>query len=496
MDIPRSLSDLLASARKRCIAHLMADQSAFATMIAMAGVILLLVAGTQILNWYWVVLLAAGSLGVGLYRFRKSVPSQYELAQEIDQRLNLADTLSTATYFSTHEGNGDPAVREQQQRGAEKLAQSVDLNKGVPFSRPRFAYPALGLALVACALFAVRYAATGTLDLQPSLVKIAFDTFFGSNPTVAKNIQPKQTKNGDAKETDPDNPNSDLKGDDAKPDEPPTVDEPEPADKNGKKADSKDGSDRPPEEAKDKEGQEGQNHESDDPGADGNKSPQSDNAKNSNPQNGKQDGQQGDQSSSMFSKLRDAVENMLNNMRPGQQGQKQSSNQQKGDQAKGDQQNGARSESQAKSGGAGQPEKGDKGQESDSQGQEGKDDATSKSASDNSKSGIGSQDGDKKVREAAELAAMGKISELLGKRSATVTGEMVVEVGSGKQQLKTPLSVKQAQHAEAGGEINRDEVPLIYQQFVQQYFEEVRKAPPAAAKDPAAVPAAAGNGRQ
>jgi hypothetical protein len=76
-------------------------------------------------------------------------------------------------------------------------------------------------------------------------------------------------------------------------------------------------------------------------------------------------------------------------------------------------------------------------------------------------------------------AAMGKISELLGKRAQNVTGEVMVEVGSGKQQLKTPLAQRNATHNEAGGEIHRDEVPLMYQQFVQQYFEEIRKGPPA-----------------
>ena len=98
------------------------------------------------------------------------------------------------------------------------------------------------------------------------------------------------------------------------------------------------------------------------------------------------------------------------------------------------------------------------------------------------KSGIGKQDGDKTAREAEQQAAMGKISEIIGKRAANVSGEVMVEVSSGKQQLKTQYSQRDAKHAEAGGEINRDEVPLAYQQYVQQYFEEIRKEPPAKAK--------------
>src|SRR3984893_18230799 len=70
------------------------------------------------------------------------------------------------------------------------------------------------------------------------------------------------------------------------------------------------------------------------------------------------------------------------------------------------------------------------------------------------KSGIGKQDGDKSAREAAELAAMGKISEIIGKRAANVSGEVMVEVASGKQQLKTQYSQRTAEHSEAGSEIN------------------------------------------
>ena len=106
---------------------------------------------------------------------------------------------------------------------------------------------------------------------------------------------------------------------------------------------------------------------------------------------------------------------------------------------------------------------------------------------------MGKQDGDKSVREAEQLAAMGKISEIIGKRAANVSGEVMVEVASGKQQLKTQYSQRKATHGEAGGEINRDEVPLAYQQYVQQYFEEVRKLPAASKTKSDAKPKSSGN---
>jgi hypothetical protein len=55
-------------------------------------------------------------------------------------------------------------------------------------------------------------------------------------------------------------------------------------------------------------------------------------------------------------------------------------------------------------------------------------------------------------------------------------------VSGGKQQLRTQYTKSGAQHAEGGGEIRRDEIPLHHQDYVQQYFEEVRKAAPAAKK--------------
>ena len=92
-------------------------------------------------------------------------------------------------------------------------------------------------------------------------------------------------------------------------------------------------------------------------------------------------------------------------------------------------------------------------------------------------SGIGRQDGDKDVKLAEQLAAMGKLSEIIGKRSANVSGEVTVEVQSNSQQLQTPYSRRSGTRGEAATEIGRDEVPTALQAYVQQYFEQVRKQP-------------------
>jgi hypothetical protein len=79
------------------------------------------------------------------------------------------------------------------------------------------------------------------------------------------------------------------------------------------------------------------------------------------------------------------------------------------------------------------------------------------------------------VKLAEQMAAMGKLSEIIGKRSANVTGEAMVEVKNTSQQLSTRYEAKRAAHGESGTEISRDEVPVALQGYVQQYFEQVRK---------------------
>jgi hypothetical protein len=86
---------------------------------------------------------------------------------------------------------------------------------------------------------------------------------------------------------------------------------------------------------------------------------------------------------------------------------------------------------------------------------------------------------------------MGKISEILGKRSANISGEATVEVQSTSQQLHTPYAQKGAQHTQGGAEISRDEVPVSLQPYVQQYFEQLRKQ-----ESQAPAPAPAGSGSQ
>src|SRR5207302_10573061 len=149
----------------------------------------------------------------------------------------------------------------------------------------------------------------------------------------------------------------------------------------------------------------------------------------------------------------------LSKVKPQQQGNQQSSQEQQQNQGKpqqGSKQQNSK-EGTPQQGQQGDAQDGEDGQEAKNaensqQGKwQGKSDSTQSSKQPGS--GIGSQDGDKNIKTAEQLAAMGKITEILGKRSANLTGEATVEVQSTSQQLRTPYANKAGQHTQAGTEI-------------------------------------------
>lgn len=485
----------------RQVRHLFFHQASFAASLGLGGAVLLLILGTQILNWYWPVLLFVVSLAAGAYRVRNKVLSRYQVAQSIDQQLGFHDSLSTAIYFGEHPDRvlASREFVEHQKEAAEGLARSADVERGLPFFTPRTLYVNVALAAIVCSMFGVRYGINHSLDLRPSLVRIGFDGFLGQSRDVAdakrmRGPRPFDQDNRDKQmaadpwEAKPDDPNAapDAALDAA---DEPEVSNPDAAAPDGAAKSKATGAETPPpgEDPLDSSDKGDKSQAGSDSG-DSN-SPQG-NSQNDKEQTGmKNSGQSGaaGENSSLSEKMRDALSNLLAKLKPnkndGKQGSSQSQSGSQSSQQKSQSSDSNSSQSQSKQqadGDASAQSQGDQqsqnGSQQSAQGKsEGK--SSDKPNSPDGKSGIGKQDGDKSAREAAELAAMGKISEIIGKRAANVSGEVMVEVASGKQQLKTQYSQRNAEHSEAGSEINRDEVPLAYQQYVQQYFEEIRKMP-------------------
>ena len=114
-----TLQTLLESARRRWLLQLSTNQLMMACAIVFGGAILLLLIGTQILDWFWLAILFAASFGYGLWTILRNQPSYYQIAQLIDDRLQLHDTLSTAFHFSSSTEPVSQRVREAQARLAE-----------------------------------------------------------------------------------------------------------------------------------------------------------------------------------------------------------------------------------------------------------------------------------------------------------------------------------------------------------------------------------------
>jgi hypothetical protein len=463
----------------------------------MAGVILLLIAGTQILDWPFLVVIMGGTLALGTFRTLRRVPTPYAIAQLVDRRLLLADTLSTALFFADGGTKISASMREGQRAQAEQVAARANVERAMPFAMPRAVYSLAALGLVASGLFALRYGMSRTLDLRAPLARIMMETF-GPAPQEA-------ALRKDARKPRPDGPKpiglSLPEGESPSPQPldpaadsaldtvgvPNAVNDPLSQSQNNSKAKTESASMEKADGAQgDSEASEGADASSGESLSD---SPQG--AKNGKQTDAASQGSpsqsNSDQNSSLVSKLRDAMSNLLSKMR--QQnggGSQQQSNavqtaQKPGAQRTG-KQNGASGEGQQQANGQQSSEmdgqqasaEGKNGQNSQAQG--GGHSADQKGANQPG-SGIGRQDGNKDTKIAEQIAAMGKISEIIGKRSASVTGEITVEVPSSQQKLQTPYSQTNATHADAGGEISRDEVPVIFQQYVQQYFEQIRKQP-------------------
>jgi hypothetical protein len=203
-----------------------------------------------------------------------------------------------------------------------------------------------------------------------------------------------------------------------------------------------------------------------------------------------QAGKEGKSSDGLVNRMKDALSSLAAKMQPNQnqQGQQGQAKDDKATKEKAAGQQQASSNNKDQQGSQQQDGKGqqsDQNQTAEGQGQgqtaekaesaQGQSSDQSPQKGADAHSGVGRQDGDKGIKDAEQLKAMGKLADLIGKRSAQLTGEMTVETSSGKQQLRTQYSQKLGEHSDSGGEINRNEVPPIFQRYVREYMEEVRK---------------------
>ena len=490
---------LVSRARRRFLHNELIAQGANAASAALMAFILLLLLGTQILDWRWIVLIAALAAAAGLYCARKRLPSRYAVAQAVDHRLGLADTISTALYFNREPAppGPSPAIRALQMEQAGRMAESADVRAAVPYAMPRAVYLVGVLLLIAGSLFALRYGLSSRLDLKPTLASLLpYHLPWQQRTELAKNMGRRPPQLPDPRDDEGAalaNPNQDPAGD---PDPTANDNADGQGDPNAEKSAASKGQAKPG----DKGGpagdadREAQAEQGNDPRGGENAGQQGNNKQDSKQASaGKQEQGNNGESGSLMNKVKDLFQNLLSSVKPPQtnpSNQQQNSdpnNQQGKAQQNAGKQEQAKNGQQQNNGNPGDSEEGQNGEQAKSpQDPQGKGNGKSDSqqASKRPGSGIGNQNGDKTIKQAEDLAAMGKITELFGKRSASITGEATVEVQATSQQLHTPYAPRGAEHSQNGAEISRDEIPVAIEPYVQQYFEQVRKqaTPPPVAK--------------
>lgn len=482
----------------------MLSQGANALCAALLALIVLLVAGADVLGWRWLAAIPAAALAAGAWRAWRRVPAKYVAAQLVDRRLGLADALSTAVHFEKASAAGSDSMREGQRRRAEAVAAQADVRRAVPFSMPRASYATATLALVATSLFAVRYGAQHRLDLRTPLARILGLPLAFERPAEQARKAPPPPE---ATQPPEDEQDSEAAG---------AAEKGRPRDAGGKQEQAGSESPEAGGKAAGNSGKEGQRQQQQQAGreerqgeeeaqAESRQHSDADNSRDSSGQQDKEGGkrqqsrqgapQQNESSgpnSSLMAKVKDAVQNLLSKINPQQNSrdaQQQRQNQQqagKEDRPPQLQQGGGEQQASqdGKQGGGQQGsaqvnQNGQQARNGQAPAGKGSGKSDSNQADTQPGSGIGSQDGAKDIREAEQLAAMGKISEILGKRAANITGEATVEVESTSQQLSTPYSQRGAAHSESAAEIGRDEIPVALEAYVARYFEQVRRqAPP------------------
>jgi hypothetical protein len=473
-------------------------QGAHAASAALAAFILLLLLGTQILDWRWILLITALAAAAGLYRAGKRLPSPYAVAQAVDRRLGLADTISTALYFNRESppAGPSPEIRELQMEQAVRAAESADVRAAVPYAVPRAVYLVGALVVIAGSLFALRYGLSSRLDLKPTLASmLPYQLPWHERTDVAKNMgrrPPRLPDQQDDSGATLANPGQDPAGD---PDPTANDNSDGTGDPNAEKSTASRGQAKPGEKgaAAGDADREAQAEQGNDPQGGENAGRQGNNQQDAGKQSsGKQDQANSGENSSLVNKVKDLFQNLLSSVKPPQTnpGNQQQNSDPNNQQGKGQQNAGkqdGKNGQQQNNGNPGDSEEGQTGEQAKSpQDPQGKGNGKSDSqqAAKQPGSGIGNQNGDKTIKQAEDLAAMGKITELFGKRSASITGEATVEVEATSQQLHTPYAPRGAEHSQNGAEISRDEIPVAIQAYVQQYFEQVRKqaTPPPAAK--------------
>ncbi len=473
------LLQLISRARRRLFCNAMAAEAARAALVAAAVLILLLLLGTDILSWRWLIAMPAAAFAAGIFLAVRRLPGSYNAARIVDSRMRLSDTLSTALFCLRADAQGrfDPHIRQAQRAEAEAAAARVRAADAIPMRAPRLLYAAVPLALVAGTLFLLRYSWQDQLDLRQPVPAVASCLLRLSHLDLSPFGDRESRKRHQAAAEEA--PSKSAAG---KPEGSAARAEATPEQSAAQKQSLQ--QQQSPQEGAGNSG--AANRQAGDRQQEGSQQ----NARNAGDRQGGKSGSAERQASdsghdansaansSLMAKLSDVVRDMLSRLRsPANSGQngRQGRGSTAGRQGEaGNRQSGGQNGSQpgrgAQSAEAAQQGNGKGGRQGAAKLASGR---SGNSTDKQPGSSAGSNDGSKDLREAEQLAAMGKLSVIFGKRAESVTGSATVETFSGDQTIATPYAAARDAHTHAIDALDRDEVPVGLEDYVQRYFAAI-----------------------
>jgi hypothetical protein len=470
--------EVIGRARRRLLWNAIALEGARAACLCLGLLVLLLLLGTDILDWRYLLFIPAATMVGGACLTWRRIPSADEAARMLDRRLGLQDAIATALFFGPgHTARKvDEGMRQAQLAQTLPLVAAIDLGKTLPLRMPRLIYAGAALAVIGGGLVGLRYSVKGWLDLRaPATPAIALliqnvtaevanlqQWLNPMTPEIKGNDHPTEQAELNAKDTSQSNPNSNNPGDTSRSNEPGV-----------EKQDSKMASDDPPDGQTEASGEEESARDGDSPQQSDHTGRRGEQRQRDQRSSANQDASGPGAESSVFNKVRDTVANLLSAVKPqsgGRGGNRaefdRNSPKQDGQSGRGEDQDGTASASEGQDRGDGSPGRKD-GSTSSAQ-------ANGTGADKQSSSGAGGDEGNKEMRLADQRAAMGKISVILGKRAKDVTGTASAEVISGEQALQTRYESRQVKHSGVEDNGERDVVPIELQAYVRQYLQAAR----------------------
>jgi hypothetical protein len=500
--VHHSLSDTLRRAAKRRLTVLLVTEAGGALAVASALFCVLLLAGVQVLGALPLVLLLVAAAAWIVWRVRRQWLDAYGVAQALDRRFALPDTISTAWHFEDAEKHDAarlerlrPLIERQQERAASAVSQ-LSLSEAFPLELGRVHLAAAVLCVVAVSLFAYRYFSAESLNFQEQLASLHIPFIDGedSPPPMTGNElfrpKPEMSPSPLADYQPPYDPSRERL--DGTYNDMPEITGINVSDENmgqggdSESAESESAANLREQLAADPRRQAGNQ------GREGN-------------QRGGEQRKGEEKSNSLFDKFQQAMNNMMDKLtnrdsqkmeQRGEQGKNQNAKN-KSDQPGDGSDDSSDREGNQKSDNADANENSQQGQGGQNAKEVSKqaNSAASEKAAD-APASVGAEDGSKELAAAKQIEAMGKIAEILGQRVEQVKGEMKVEVQAQKEQtLSTQLRNVRATHRDTGGELSRDEVPLRLQNYVKEYLKNARAADAALRSAPqgAAAPGEARN---